>query len=68
MKPAPQRPVEVATNDIAAADENGVVIIPRHMIDAVIAQAQTSEKVDQRCMSDIVAGRPIAETFKEHRG
>ncbi|KAI8919324.1 RraA-like protein [Powellomyces hirtus] len=61
-------PVVVNHGDIIVGDIDGVVCVP---IDRVAEVAQVAAKgiaVDEKCMTDIKAGRGIAETFAEHRG
>ncbi|EIW62876.1 RraA-like protein [Trametes versicolor FP-101664 SS1] len=60
--------VEVNPGDWMVADEDGVVCIPQELALNVIGLARKGREVDERCMTDIKAGKGVQETFKKHRG
>jgi regulator of RNase E activity RraA len=60
--------VTVNPHDIIVADTDGVVVFPPKDVDEVVKLCRKGKEVDDRCMADIKNGRPIQETFKEHRG
>jgi regulator of RNase E activity RraA len=54
--------------DLILADVDGVVFVPRALVTEVARLAKEGREVDERCKQDIVKGRPVKETFAEHRG
>ncbi|WFC96987.1 hypothetical protein MBRA1_003653 [Malassezia brasiliensis] len=60
--------VTVHPGDILVADVDGVVSVPRDLVEQVVALAQQGRDVDGRCMEDLRAGAGIRETFARHRG
>lgn len=54
--------------DVIVADADGVVVFRPEMIERVLESVEKGREVDARCMADIAKGRPVAETFAEHRG
>ena len=61
-------PVTIQPGDWMVADEDGIVCVPRAMLDNVIKMAQNGREVDARCMEDIKAGLGVQASFKKHRG
>ncbi|KAF8331097.1 RraA-like protein [Cantharellus anzutake] len=59
---------EVHPGDVVVADLDGVVCVPRRLVGDVVARCGKGREVDERCMEDIRAGRPIKETFAKWRG
>merc|ERR1711916_406362 len=60
--------VTVNNGDIVVGDVNGVVVIPKDRLDEVVALVKKLSEIDEKCMKDISSGRPVKETFAEHRG
>ncbi|EAU91438.2 hypothetical protein CC1G_01927 [Coprinopsis cinerea okayama7 len=60
--------LRINPGDWVIADEDGVVCVPRDLEDEVINVAAKGRAVDELCMQDILAGRGVAETFKDRRG
>ncbi|KDN44093.1 RraA-like protein [Tilletiaria anomala UBC 951] len=61
-------PLTVHPGDLILADVDGVVCVPPSLAGEVCEMAQRGREVDEKCMADLKKGRPVAETFKEHRG
>jgi len=59
---------EVNPGDVILADLDGVVCVPRELVEVVLARCLKGREVDERCMEDIKAGKLIKETFKKWRG
>ncbi|PCH43379.1 RraA-like protein [Wolfiporia cocos MD-104 SS10] len=60
--------IRVEPGDYVVADEDGVVCVPRGMLETVVQMAAKGREIDSRCMEDIVAGTGVQEAFKRHRG
>lgn len=60
--------VIVETGDIVIAGQDGVVAFRAKDLPEVLDRVRKNTAIDEKCMRDISQGRPIAETFKEHRG
>jgi regulator of RNase E activity RraA len=50
------------------ADEDGVVCVPKGIVQEVVKLAQRGREVDAKCMEDIRAGKGVQASFKLHRG
>ncbi|KAG8829872.1 hypothetical protein FRC17_005876 [Serendipita sp. 399] len=61
-------PVVINPGDWIVADLDGVVVIPRHQMEAVRELCRKGREIDERCKQDIIAGLGVAESFKKHRG
>jgi len=59
---------EVNPGDMVVGDLDGVVCVPKELVDVVVERCAKGREVDERCMEDITAGKPIKETFKKWRG
>jgi len=59
--------ITVSPNDVIIGDLDGVVRIPAEQLATVIKKCEELTAIDGRCMDDIIKGRPIKETFAEHR-
>ncbi|KAJ3283836.1 hypothetical protein HK104_010197 [Borealophlyctis nickersoniae] len=60
--------VTVREGDVIVADAEGVVCVPKERVDELVGVCEQLVEIDGRCMEDLKNGRPIGETFKEHRG
>ena len=60
--------VTVEPGDWIVADEDGVVCIPKDMVDEVVKVAGTGRNIDARVLEDIKAGKGVQASFKLHRG
>ncbi|KIK92138.1 hypothetical protein PAXRUDRAFT_34657 [Paxillus rubicundulus Ve08.2h10] len=60
--------VKVEPGDWIVADEDGVVCVPKDMMDKVVEIAITGRDNDARALEDIKAGKGIQASFKMHRG
>lgn len=60
--------LRVEPGDYMVADEDGVVCVPRDLVDRVVQLAEKGREIDSRCMKDIMAGSGVQEAFKRHRG
>ena len=54
--------------DILLADIDGVVSVPKDLVERVIELATEGRRIDNLCMDDLRAGKGIKETFALHRG
>ncbi|KAG8997936.1 hypothetical protein FRB94_007368 [Tulasnella sp. JGI-2019a] len=61
-------PVVIQPGDIMVADVDGVVCVPKDMVEGVAERCRIGRQTDDKCMEDIKAGKGVAETFKLHRG
>jgi len=61
-------PVSIEPGDIIVADRDGVVCIPKGLVEQIVQLAAKGQEVDARCMEDIKAGTSIKESFKKWRG
>ncbi|CAO3633021.1 unnamed protein product [Cunninghamella blakesleeana] len=60
--------VVIHPGDIMVADLDGVVCIPKSLVDQVITNCEKYTAIDEKCMQDLKKGFGIQETFKKHRG
>ena len=58
----------VEPGDYVVGDEDGVVIVPKSIVEKVLELAAKGREVDERCMRDIKAGLGVQASFKKHRG
>ncbi|KAI8973600.1 ribonuclease E inhibitor RraA/Dimethylmenaquinone methyltransferase [Mycotypha africana] len=63
-----ESPVVVHPGDILVADVDGVVCVPRDMIDAIVANCEKYVAIDDQCMQALKEGKGVKETFKKYRG
>ncbi|KAF9199904.1 hypothetical protein BGZ49_009910 [Haplosporangium sp. Z 27] len=69
LQPNPNHPaVTINSGDYVVADADGVVVIPKDLLDKVEAQCKKSTAVDDQCMKALNEGESIAATFKKYRG
>jgi len=68
-------PVEIGRCSVASGDiimidpiENGIVAIPRNLLDKVLEMLPSLVAADEKVMADVEAGKTVAESFKLHRG
>ncbi|TPX44570.1 hypothetical protein SeLEV6574_g04422 [Synchytrium endobioticum] len=62
-----KHPVVINAGDWIVADIDGAVRVPAGRVEDVIKLADELAQVDVLCMQDIIAGRSMAETFKDRR-
>jgi regulator of RNase E activity RraA len=60
--------VTVQPGDYVVADVDGVVCVPRELVEKVKEVAAAGRAVDARCLEDINAGKGVASSFKKWRG
>lgn len=58
----------VHPGDIILADIDGVVCVPKDMVETVAQRCAVAEEIDEKCMIDIKAGLGMKATFKKWRG
>lgn len=58
----------VEPGDFVVGDDDGVVVVPKGIVDKVLELAAKGREVDERCMQDIKAGLGVQASFKKHRG
>lgn len=61
-------PVTVEPGDWIVADEDGIVSVPKDMVDKTIEVARIGREVDAKVLEDIRAGKGVQTSFKLHRG
>ena len=59
--------VTIHPGDFITADIDGVVCVPKGLVDEVVKVAEKGREVDAKCMEDIKAGKGVQESFKKHR-
>ena len=60
---------EILEGDIIFCDAcDGVVVIPRDLLDAVLDLTPKLTRADEKVMADVKAGGTVCEAFKAHRG
>lgn len=60
--------VMVEPGDWIVADQDGVVCVPKDMVDKVTEVAEIAGDIDARVLEDIKAGKGVHASFKLHRG
>ena len=60
--------VRVCEGDWVFADEQGVVVFPRAMLEGVVGLVRGIVLADRKAMMDVLCGRELAEAFRKHRG
>lgn len=60
--------IKVNPGDTLVADIDGVVCVPKGMVEDVIKVAKAGRRVDEKCADDIKKGVGVAESFRRHRG
>lgn len=61
-------PVTVEPGDVLVGDMDGVVAVPKELVEQVTELAQQGQHVDGLCMEDLRAGSGIKDTFARRRG
>jgi len=61
-------PLTVEPGDLLVADRDGVVCVPKDLVEKAIELATKGQEIDAKCMEDIRAGRGVKESFKKWRG
>ncbi|KIJ67781.1 hypothetical protein HYDPIDRAFT_107275 [Hydnomerulius pinastri MD-312] len=60
--------VRVEPGDWIVADEDGVVCVPKDLVEKVVEAATTGRDNDAKALEDIKAGKGVQASFKKHRG
>lgn len=60
--------VRVEPGDWMVADEDGVVCVPRNLVEKAVELAAKGRDIDARCLADIRTGKGVQASFKAHRG
>ncbi len=55
--------VAVFPGDVLVGDAEGVVVIPRHLVDEVASDAREQETLEEFVLGEIAAGRPLPGTY-----
>lgn len=55
--------VAVYPGDVIVGDAEGVVVIPRHLIDAIAVPSAEQERLERFVQEEIAAGRPLPGTY-----
>ena len=58
----------VGPGDFIVADRDGVVCVPKDLVEQTITIATNGQEIDAKCMEDIRAGKGMKESFKMWRG
>jgi len=61
-------PLTVEPGDIVVGDRDGVVCVPKDLIQNAVELATKGQEIDAKCMEDIKAGKGVKESFKKWRG
>jgi len=61
-------PTVVEPGDIVIGDDDGVVCVPKELVEKVLDLAQKGREVDEKCLEDITAGLGVQASFRKHRG
>jgi regulator of RNase E activity RraA len=61
-------PLTVEPGDIVVADRDGVVCVPKDLVERAVELATKGQEIDAKCMEDIKAGKGVKESFKKWRG
>ena len=62
-----QQDAMISPGDYLIGDLNGVVCLPRHLAQKVIALIPSQVEADERITKDLLRGRSFQEASKEHR-
>ncbi|KAI8366464.1 ribonuclease E inhibitor RraA/Dimethylmenaquinone methyltransferase [Choanephora cucurbitarum] len=60
--------VIVQPGDIIVADVDGVVCVPRDLVEKVIQSCEKYVAIDDQCMETLKEGYGVKETFAKYRG
>lgn len=63
-----ESPVVVQPGDIIVADLDGIVAIPRDLVEQVIMNCEKYVAIDDQCMEALKEGHGVKETFAKYRG
>lgn len=61
-------PTLVEPGDIMVADLDGVICIPKQLVEYVISNCEKYVAIDDQCMKALKEGCGVRETFKKYRG
>jgi regulator of RNase E activity RraA len=61
-------PTSIDPGDFIVADRDGVICVPKDLVEKTLAQAAKGQEIDAKCMEDIRAGKGVKESFKKWRG
>lgn len=61
-----QTQVRVRPGDFIVGDCDGVVVIPREIVEEVLIKAEKVEEVEQKSREDLAGGALFEEVFKKY--
>lgn len=69
---AKQVPVQVSgttvnPGDFVCAEDSGVIVVPKHLMNQVAAKVEAIEAMEERLLVDVLAGMPMREARQKHR-
>lgn len=59
--------VVIAPGDTVAADDDGVVVIPRHLCDEVLDLARSRSRTESTVLSELIQGASLREVWERYR-
>jgi regulator of RNase E activity RraA len=72
IKPQPENSafpsVIIEPGDMIVGDIDGVVCVPKQLVNEVINLATEGREIDERCLGDIKLGLGVKATFEKYRG
>jgi regulator of RNase E activity RraA len=58
--------VRVDPGDWIFGDEDGVLVIPREVLDPVLAASEEAKDIEDKVRKEVQAGVPVAEVYNKY--
>jgi 4-hydroxy-4-methyl-2-oxoglutarate aldolase len=65
--PAACAGLEIDPGDLIVGDADGIVVVPRHLVDETVSRAVEKASVESTMRDALAAGRSLREAYDEHR-